>query len=268
MGIKLIVLDLDDTLLNDELKITDKTKKALLDAQKNGITVALCSGRPTHGMMPIAKELELETLGGYVISYNGANIYNAKEHKLIHENNLSKEDIHRLYDLSVANNVGIHTYFEDVIVAQKPYKYTKFESDLVGMDIMIVDDFKKAVDRDVVKAIMVDEPSELNKISDNLKSLVSDKMNVTFSKPFFLEFMDKGTDKGIAVKFLCEKLGIDIKDTIVFGDSFNDLPMLKVAGISVCMENGLDEVKEICDFVTKSNNDDGICFALEKYLNQ
>lgn len=268
MGIKLIVLDLDDTLLNDELKITEKTKKALIDAQKNGITVALCSGRPTHGMIPIAKELELDKLGGYIISYNGANVYDPKDNKLIHENNLSMEGIHKLYDLSVENNVGIHTYFEDVMVAEKPYKYTKYESELIGMDILIVDDFKKAVDRDVVKAIMVDEPEVLNKISDKLRNEVSDEMNVTFSKPFFLEFMDKGTDKGIAVKFLCEKLGIDIKDTIVFGDSFNDIPMLKVAGISVCMENGLDEVKEICDFVTKSNNDDGICFALDKYLNQ
>lgn len=266
MPYKMIVLDIDDTLLNDNYEITKKTKDALLQAQKNGITVVLCSGRPTSGMYKIADTLELKENDGYIISYNGANILDYKNDKMLYEKNLTVSEIHRLYDLSLRHNVGIHTYFEDEIIATEKYKYTMFESELTGIKVHVIDDFKKYVDRPVVKAIMVDEPEILKGIEKPIREELKDEMHITFSKPFFLEFMKKGINKGSALTFLMEQLNISKEEVIAFGDSFNDIQMLEVAGTAVCMENGHKEVKDIADFITLSNNEDGIWYALEKFL--
>lgn len=266
MAYKMIVLDMDDTLLNDDLEISQKNKEALTIAQEKGITVVLCSGRPCFGMYKYAKELNLDLSGGYVIGFNGANIIDFKTNEVIYKNNLSKEDIHMLYDLSIKHNVGLHTYGFDKIIARQEYKYTKFESTLVGMDILTTGDkFKEIVDFDVTKAIFVEEPSVLNNVYDDIYKSVIDNMNITFSKPFFLEIMNKNVSKGYAITFLANKLNIDKSEIIAFGDSYNDISMLEASGTSVAMENGVLDVKNICDYITTSNNEDGVYNGLLKY---
>ncbi len=265
MNYKMIVLDIDDTLLNSKCFILPSTKKALEDAQKNGVIVTLCSGRPGIGMKKIADELELKKYGGYIVSYNGANIIELQDDTIIYENNLNVEQIHRLYDISKKYGLGIHTYSKTNILAEQEYKFTKYESDLVDMKIQVIDDFKETVKTPVVKAIMVEEPSKLREVEESIKKETKD-MTSTFSKPFFFEFTNNAVDKGKAIKYLCEKIDIKQSEVIAFGDSHNDLPMLKYAGKGVAMGNAVNEVKEMADFVTKTNDDDGISFALEKFL--
>lgn len=262
---KLIATDIDDTLLTHDRKLTTATKNALINAQKNGVILALCSGRPVQGMVSLAKELELDKFGGYIIAYNGANIYDVTTEKIIFEKNLSVEQIHKLYDLSQKHGVGIHTYSATHVLAEKEYKYTKVECNITGMPLEIISEFKKTVNNPVVKAIMVDEPEILRSIE---KSVINetDGMYNTFSKPYFFEFMNNGVDKGLSLKYLCEKLNIKSQEVISFGDSHNDLPILEYAGKAVAMENAVDEAKKIADFMTKSNDEDGICHALELFL--
>ncbi len=265
MNYKMIVLDLDDTLLSPDLVITKLTKDILIEMQENGVKVVLCSGRPTFGMKPIAKELRLDEFGGYIISFNGANITEFKTDELIYENNLTVAQIHRLYDLSKENNVGIHTYSKTHIIAEDEFKYTKFESDLVGMDIDVVTNFKEVVNKPVVKAIMVEESYKLKEIESHVLPKTKD-LSCTYSKPFFLEFMNNGVDKGLSLKYLCDKLDINSSEVIAFGDSHNDLPMLKFAGKSVAMGNSVNEVKEMSDYITLTNNEDGIYHALKLFM--
>ncbi len=265
MNYKMIVLDIDDTLLTPDHTISPKTKEALIEVQKKGVQVVLCSGRPTVGMIPIAKELEVDKYGGYVISYNGANIVEIETNNIIYENSLSVEQIHRLYDLSKSAGIGIHTYSDVHILAEKEYKQTKFESDLVGMPIKIIENFKEVVNKPVVKAIMVDEPSVLKSIEDKVFPHTKD-LSVTYSKPFFLEFMNNAVNKGLSLKYLCEKLGVKQSEVIAFGDSHNDLAMLEYAGMGVAMGNAVNEVKEMANFVTKTNTEDGIAYTLEKFM--
>ncbi len=265
MNYKMIVLDIDDTLLTTEHIISPKTKAKLIEVQKDGVQVVLCSGRPSVGMIPLAKELEVDKYGGYVISYNGANIVDIESNSVIYENNLNVEQIHRLFDLSKEVGVGIHTYSETSIVAEKEYKYTKFESELVWMPIETVDRFKEVVNRPVVKAIMVDEPDVLKSIESKVLPYTKD-LSVTYSKPFFLEFMNNAVNKGLSLKYLCDKIGVKQSEVIAFGDSHNDLAMIEYAGMGVAMGNSVNEVKAMANFITKTNNEDGIAFALEKFL--
>lgn len=265
MSYKMIVLDIDDTLLCSKHFILPETKESLINAQKNGIKVVLCSGRPTVGMTKFIKELKIDEFGGYIISFNGANVVEAKTEKLLYENNLTVEQLHRLYNLSNENNVGIHTYSKTHIIAEAEYKFTKFESELVGMDIEIVNNFKEAVNKPSVKAIMVEEPSVLKQIENRVKKETKD-MSVTFSKPFFFEFMNNAVDKGKSLKYLCDKLNIKPSEVMAFGDSHNDLPMIEYAGLGIAMGNSVKEVIAIANYTTKTNDDNGIKYAIDKFL--
>ncbi len=265
MSYKMIVTDIDDTLLTPEHTISPKTKEAIINAQKQGVKFVLCSGRPTGAMLGIAKELELDKYEGYIISYNGANIVELPSRKVLFEKMLSMEQIHRIYDLSVEANVGVHTYSETHIRAMSEYKYTLVEHEITGMPIEILTDFKKQINTSVVKAIMVDEHEYLASIEEKVLPFTTD-MSTTYSKPFFLEFMNKEVDKGQSLKVLCDKLNILPSEVITFGDAHNDLPMTKYAGMGVAMGNACEEMKAVANFITKSNSEDGIAVALEKFL--
>ncbi len=241
--------------------------EALIEQQEKGVKVVLCSGRPTSGLVELARELFLDKFSGYLISYNGANIIDFKENKLMYENCMTVEQIHRLYDLSKDANIGIHTYSDTHIIAEQEYKYTKFESNLVGMNIQVVDNFKESVNKPVVKAIMVEESYVLKEVENRILKHTKD-LTATYSKPFFLEFMSNCVDKGQALKWLCEKVQIKPSETIAFGDSHNDLAMLKFAGKSVAMGNAVNEVKEMADFIAKTNDEDGIYYALEQFISK
>ncbi len=262
---KLIAVDIDDTLVNPDRVLTEPTKKALIKAQEDGVKFVLCSGRPTAGMLALADELRMSEFGGYIIAYNGANITDAATGEKIYENNLSVAQIHKLYDLSQEYGVGIQTYTDTHVIAEKFFKYTAVECEIAGIPFKQLENFKEEVNKPVVKAIMVEEPEILKSVEKQItKQTVG--MYDTFSKPFFFEFMNNGVDKGASLKYLCEKLGIKSSEVIAFGDSHNDIPMLEYAGKGIAMGNSVNEIKEIADFVTKTNNEDGIVYALDLFL--
>ena len=129
-----------------------------------------------------------------------------------------------------------------------------------------VEDFKKAVNRDAVKCMLLEEPSYLKKVEEELKKEYGDKYSIAISKPFFLEVTKLGIDKGTAVKKLADILGIKIEEVIAAGDSFNDLPMLKVAGTSVAVVNAQPEIKETVDFIVSSNDEGGMAELINKFI--
>lgn len=116
MPYKMIVLDLDDTLLRDDHSISNRTKNALMKAQEKGVKVVLASGRPTFGMLPIAEELSLAQYGSFILSFNGGKIINFKTKEELFSSTLSLGDVKRLYELSQREGVDIHTYVGDEII--------------------------------------------------------------------------------------------------------------------------------------------------------
>ena len=120
MNYKMIVLDMDDTLLRDDHTISEHTKKALMAAQEMGVKVVLASGRPTYAMIDVAKELKLDDYGSYILSFNGAKIINADTKEELFSSTLSPETVHHLYDISQRENVGIQTYIGDSIITETP----------------------------------------------------------------------------------------------------------------------------------------------------
>jgi len=263
---KMIVLDLDDTLLNDEHTLSKRNKEALMAAQELGVKVVLASGRPTFGMVSIAKELQLDQYGSYILSFNGSKIINAKTNEEIFNSTISSEMAHRLYDLSRREGVAILSYKDESIVIEEPNEYADIEATITGLPMQIVDQFKATITEPVVKAMMLAHPDVLVNVEQTLVKEVGEEVSVFRSKPFFLEFTALNVTKGTSLHQLTQKLGIAAEEVIAIGDSYNDITMIEFAGLGVAMGNAPDAIKEIANHVTDTNNNDGVAQVVEDFI--
>ncbi|WP_042347864.1 Cof-type HAD-IIB family hydrolase [Bacillus massiliigorillae] len=266
MTYKMIVLDLDDTLLRDDQTISPRTKQALMDAQEIGVKVVLASGRPTYGMKHIAEELSLSKYGSYILSFNGGKIINCQTTEEIFSSTLSCENVHNLYEISRREDVFIHTYVGDEIITEDENPFTTIESELTGLPITLVEQFKEAVYEPVVKALMVDEPEKLKVVETKLQEELSHKFSVMRSKPYFLEFTEQGVTKGTSLNHLIQVCGIKREEVIAIGDSYNDLAMIEFAGLGVAMGNAPDDIKAVANYVTDSNMNDGVAKVVDEFV--
>lgn len=266
MKYKMIVLDLDDTLLQDDGTISTGNKQALMAAQEAGVKVVLASGRPTYAMRALAEELELERYGSYILSFNGAKIINWKTQEEPFSSTLTPEMAHTLYHLSVEEGVSALTYVGDEIVTASANAYTTIESDITGMKIVEVESFVDAVQVPVVKVLMVADPERLVEVEKKLKEKMAGQLNVMRSKPFFLEFTEDGVNKGTSLNHLIQTLGIERSEVIAMGDGYNDVAMIEFAGLGVAMGNAPEEIKQLADYVTDTNMNDGVAKVVEEFI--
>ncbi|TVX89700.1 Cof-type HAD-IIB family hydrolase [Paenibacillus agilis] len=266
MKYKMIVLDLDDTLLRDDGTISPGNKQALMTAQEAGVKVVLASGRPTYAMRALADELHLERYGSFILSFNGAKIINWKTQEESFSSTLTPEMAHALHGMSLEEGVSALTYVGDDIITEEATKYTHVESEITGMKVVEVPSFAEAVQVPVVKVLMVAEPEKLVVVEEKLKAKMAGQLNVMRSKPFFLEFTEDGVNKGTSLNHLIQQLGIERSEVIAMGDGYNDVAMLEFAGLAVAMGNAPDEIKQIADYVTDTNMNDGVAKAVEHFV--
>jgi len=262
---KMLVLDLDDTLLDDNHRISSRNKELLAKAQSKGVKVVLASGRPTQAMMQYAHELQLAEFDSYLISFNGAVVTSLRNNEILFQKSLTTDEIHSLYDFSVANNVHILTYSDKGIISETHSEYIDVEVNLTDIPHHKVPSFKTEVTASAVKCILLEEPDYLKKVETKLKAERTD-LSVSRSKPFFLEVMPKGIDKAASIDFLAKKLDIDQREVIAVGNAGNDLTMVKYAGLGVWVDNVSPELRHEADFIVASNNDDGVAEVVERFI--
>lgn len=265
MTYKMLVLDMDDTLLTDDHQISPKNKAMIRKAQEMGVYVVLASGRPTPAMTSYAKDLALDEFGSYILSYNGAVITDMKNDQILFEQSISKEHIHELYDFSVAHQVHIITYLDGAIIAETESEYIDLEEQITKMPLRKVTSFKEAVNTSSIKCIMLAEPSYLKEVEAKLKAQIDHK-SITTSKPFFLEIMQQGIDKAASLDRLAKQLGIDASEIIAVGNAGNDLSMIEYAGLGVWVDNVTPELRDRADIIVASNNNDGVAEVIERFI--
>ena len=264
---KIIALDMDGTLLNDEKKVTDRTKEALKLAREKGVKVVLSSGRPLEGLERYLNELELIDDNEYVLSYNGCLVQETKSRDIICERGLKGEDLHYAYNISKELGVNIHAFSpERGLITPKISKYTEVEADINGIDINICDFDKVGSDENIVKIMYIDEPEVLDAAIEKLPKEIYEKYYVAKSTPYFFEIINKNGNKGVGLKALADHLNVSKDEVIAVGDAGNDLAMIEYAGLGVAMGNATDEVKEASSFITKSNKEDGVAYVIEKFI--
>lgn len=267
MAYKIIVLDLDGTLTNSQKTVTANTKAALLKAQQMGIKVVLASGRPTAGIMPIAIELEINKYDGYIISFNGGKIINCTTNEVISEVVLPLDIIPSLYDASKEFNVAIASYHNDTIITETPNDpYVEIEAKINNIPIQKVERFTDAITFNVPKCLMFGDGDYLASVEPILKQRYKESLNVYRSEPYFLEILPLNIDKAYTLSILLKHLNLTKDEMIACGDGFNDLTMIQYAGLGVAMANAQAIVKQAADYITLSNDDDGIVHVIDKFI--
>ena len=262
---KMLVLDLDDTLLTDDHRISDRNQDLLIKAQQAGVKVVLASGRPTPAMMQYAEQLRLAEFGSFLISFNGGVITDLANNCNIFEQSLSKEEIHSLHDFSQLNNTHIITYSHKGVISETTSEYIDVELQLTGLPHHKVESFKDEVQRPAVKCILLEEPSYLKTLETKLKEERSD-LNICISKPFFLEVTPKGIDKAASIHLLANLLGIKQEEVIAVGNAGNDLSMVQYAGLGVWVDNVDEHLRHHADVIVASNNNDGVAEVVENFI--
>ena len=258
-----IALDLDGTLTNHDKVVTPRTRQALLLAESKGAIIILASGRPTYGIVPVAECLELEKRGGYILSYNGGNIVNAKTGEKLFSQFLPDAVIPILYKYAKEKNHALLGYAGNEIITEMPDDpYVKEESRINKMNIRKVDNLLEALEPHPTKLLMTGDPTDMLKAEEELVEILGEKMDIFRSAPFFLELVPKGIDKAQSLLRLLSKINLTPADLMAFGDGYNDLSMLKLAGVGVAMANAAPEVRADADYVTLSNEEDGVAAAL------
>lgn len=267
MTYKLIAMDLDGTLNNDQKVITEKTKAALMDAQKAGIRLALASARPSPGLFKERDILHLQDHKGILMSYNGGRIVDAETGKVLFETSMDLEEtkqvLRKLEDLPVTPILddGVQFYVAD----KNGYK-VDYECKNNNMSCTEVGNLADFLTFAPIKILMSVQPEELPQVQQQIAEFLPESLTVVQTAAFYLEVIPKVINKGQGIRDICKVLGISAEEVISFGDAANDIPMLCQAGMGVAMGNAQEAVKLAADMVTLSNNEDGIAAALEQLL--
>lgn len=268
MKYKLLVLDVDGTLLNEEKVISKRTLSALLKVQQTGVRIALASGRPTYGLLPIAKSLELGLYGGFILSYNGSQIINAKNGEILFERRINPEMIPYIEKKAVKNNFALFTYHDDTLLTNSPDNvHVQEEAALNNLKIITEEEFSTAIDFAPCKCMLVSDDEEaLTGLENHWKKRLDGVLNVFRSEPYFLEVVPCSVDKANTLAVLLEYLGIQRDEVMAIGDGVCDVTMIQMAGTGVAMGNSVESVKICADYTTDTNENDGVAQAVEKLI--
>ena len=286
---KLVAIDLDGTMLNQYGIVTQKTKNSIKKAQENGIEIMIASGRPIDSVKTISKEIGSEN---YFISGNGSIIYDIKKDEIIYENVLKKQKALEIIKICEENSIFYNVYTEKEIIA-KNLQYnvlyyhkenlTKSEEDKTHVNIVEdIYDYIEKTDSKVLKVMICDKHQtifnaimrklkevddiEVLEVSHMSRKIIRQGTEEIPIEYFYTEISAKNVDKWTALEFLKEKLQISSEEIVAIGDNVNDKKMIEKSGYGIAMGQSAPQIKEIADYITDSNVDDGVANALDKLL--
>ena len=277
MDIKVIIMDVDGTLTNDKKLITEKTKKALLKVQEGGIKLILASGRPTSGLMDFARELEMDKHNGFLVAFNGAKVINCETNEVLFNQTMSIEqgqavlEHMKKFKVKPMIDKNEYIYVNDVFDNEieyngKMFNIIKYESRGGKFKLCEKDDLAAFADYPLNKILIAGDPQYLQENYKEMMEPFKNSLSCMFTAPFYFEFTDRGIDKAKALDTILIPMGYKREEMIAFGDGHNDASMIKYAGIGVAMANAVEDLKEVADEVTLSNEEDGIAVSLNRHM--
>lgn len=268
MNYQLLALDLDGTLTNSKKEITRPTQEALIDIQKQGKKVVLASGRPTIGVRPLAEQLHLPEYGGYMLSFNGGRITDCRNGQVLYSKNLPEDVLPPLLHIvKKYSGADILAYEENRILSGiRPNQYSEVESHINHVPLVCPSDFLEEVPDTAPKYLVTGDPAIITRIQAEVREYFRSYISVYCSDPFFLEIMPPGIDKAHSLLRLLTSVGLTADEMICCGDGYNDLSMIETAGLGVAMANAQPAVREHADYITKSNDEDGVLHVINEFM--
>ncbi len=258
---KVFVFDLDGTVLNSKNEFPKETKELILNISEKGDKVIFATGRMHASAEKLLRNVFGKDVDFPIISYNGALAY-VPVNGFVFEKYLKKETVDRVIDYARKKNIHVQTYAGDKLWTEKDDEEIKLYSKHADVPYYVIEDLK-CLDESVFKVLYVAKSEILDSIIDEVRNIAGKDATVFKSFSIFLDIVPSDANKGIALEFLAKKLGFDLKETVVFGDNENDIFMFNVAGHKIAVGNAVEKLKEVADYVTSSNEENGVLQAFK-----
>lgn len=291
---KLLALDMDGTLLNENKEITNENIVAIKKAKQLGVKIVIASGRTIQGIEKYLEELDLLSEDNYCVVCSGAIVMNNTKEIIIQSDPLSYEEFTYVFELVKQLHITLNMYSDESILIHSSNYYSRFDSIanniplqkmdfnsldkntliskimLINEDLSIAEEMKALFPGIIVKDISIESKEgynkELFKDISKLPSEFLEKFNVSKVTPFNVEVMKKSANKRSGIEKIAQELNIKPQEIICIGDSGNDRHMIEYAGLGVAMGNAFPEIKEIADYVTFTNEENGVAHVIEKFI--
>lgn len=262
-NIKIVFLDIDGTLRNSKKEVTEYTKSTLTKLKQKGIYAVLCSGRQGFYMRKLSKDINASK---YIIAYNGAAIYDYEDNIDIFESPMEKDTLERMWEFCEKEDLELVLTTKEEI-----YGNTKASTEQSSGKLKNINNIDDVSDKRIIQVIIevkTERSEEIKEILYNQEKAWIANHGVS-DIGYFFDVNNKGMDKGIGIAKLIEYLGINKEEAICFGDGVNDYAMFRECGTRVAMGNAEEELKKEADYITLTNDEDGVAKFIEKYiLNQ
>ncbi|NLC42555.1 MAG: HAD family phosphatase [Erysipelothrix sp.] len=287
LGIKAIVCDIDGTLLTDDKKMLNETKRTLIQAQEAGYKVIIASSRNYFMLEEIVEQLQLARYGGYCITLNGTIVVRCSDRKEWRHPFMAPQLTYDLFEFSKKNHFftlfesesGLQIYLPKILRWAMPFYYgikiRKRYLNIRNLNFRIFGDFRFSPNQDIkvvhkskklvgpiIKAGFIRLTPGIDKMINKLRDEFENEFDVIRISRVWCDIMPKGMNKAKGLELLQEELGFGLESMIAFGDAENDLTMIEKCQIGVAMGNAFDSLKDVADYVTLSNNANGIAHAL------
>lgn len=286
---KLVAVDLDGTMLNSYGIVTEYTKKVINETIKKGTDVIIASGRPIDSIKTIAKEIGSDK---YFIAGNGAMAYDIRKDKVIYEKYMSKQKTLEIIKLCEENSISYNVYTDKTILATSlkynvlyyykenlkkeekkktniniindMYEYIKNSEGEKFLKITVCDD-SKSVFNSIIRKLKKIEDIDVLEVSHMSRKMIKQGTQDIPIEYYYTEISRKNVDKWYAIEYLINEMNISKEEVITIGDNINDKKMIENAGVGIAMKGSTPVVADIADYVTETNNEDGVAKALEKF---
>lgn len=265
---KALALDIDGTLLNSKKEVTPKVLEQVRRLQEEKIPVIIASGRPEQGIAHVARAINMDEYGGYILSFNGGKITEFRTGEVVYNTTIPVEYNKEIITYAAKiSGAAILTYENGTIITDNAdNKYVGVESNVVKMPVTEVESMEARAVFPANKFLIVGEPEILRAEVGKMAKAFEGRLNVFQSEPFFIEVVPLGIDKAESLDYLLGSLGIRREELVACGDGENDVTMIDYAGMGVAMENACDNVKTVADFVTASCDADGVAVAIKNFF--
>ena len=260
---RMVALDLDGTLLNSNHVVTDRNCMALRELSKEGVTVVLVSGRMHQSILPISNQIGLENP---IISYNGGMVKHAKTGKVFHHTPIAATTAMDLVDYCDQRNLHLNFCLDDRLYIRMENSWSELYESRTGVCATAIGDLRQLTGGEPTKMQVLDTPEKVEHLLVDFQRDFGDRLYITRTQIEYIEFMNPQVSKGPALKALATQSGIPMNLVVAFGDGYNDQSMMAAAGFSVAMGNSINELKECANYVTESNDNDGVAQAVEQLL--
>ena len=260
MDYKLVAIDMDGTLLNNDKEIPEQNREIIEKLADEGVSFILASGRPYQSLEPYTKELEVYLP---LISANGSMVKCSLTEKTYHKCNLPLDKAQEIIDYGLKNDYGVSVYYDGQILTSSE-EMAQGHLELEGIKPEVVTGLK--LSKPPIKIIYYGAEEKIDQAYSFLGAEYQNKLYITRSDEEYLEVMNLKVSKGQALQYMMTTMNIESEQVIAIGNNFNDVAMFKTAGVAVAMGNSPQGVKEEADFVTKSNQNNGVAYALQKII--